>query len=211
MILRMFSAAVAATGLAVSAEAAIMDFDYVGILSNYSPIPQTEGDIANLDVTGSTRDGFGNAAEHEGHVEWWNTGYASPSLVGVAFASANGRVAQYAFDPAPGYTVTLTSFDVGTYSGGPSLTGTATVYDSSWNVLWTTGTKTWSGAAETEAPGVSHAGTIYLQWGQNWNIGVDNIVYDVAPTTTGVVPLPAPFALLAGGLAALGIAARRRG
>lgn len=135
----------------------------------------------------------------------------------VAFASAQGFVAQIAFAAAEGYEVTLKSFDVGSYFGGKPRRSTFSIFDDIWNVLWTTGETTVGGNFNSFTPDVTTTGTLYLQWGTDWNVGLDNIVYSVAqtdivdpppPPNPSAVPLPAAGWMMLGGLA--GIAALRR-
>lgn len=207
-MLRSVMLAVAVLGFgAAGANAAVMQFDYTGVLSNFDPVPQTEGDIANLDVSNRTRDGFGNANVFENHVEYWETGYGNPTLTGVAYPSSNGNVGEFQFTPAAGYSVTISSFEVGSYNNGPARTNTFSIYDGNWNQLWTTGSTTYSGAPDTETPNVTFAGTVYLQFGADWDVGIDNINYDVAPTNT--VPLPATLPLLGAGIAVVALLRRR--
>ena len=65
---------------------------------------------------------------------------------------------------------------------------------------------------QTLSPAITSAGTIYLQWGTDWDIGIDNITYSVALDTPDVAPIPLPATafLLVGALGGLGLMRRRK-
>ena len=88
------------------------------------------------------------------------------------------------------------------------------ILDASDNVLWTAAPYTIPAGDTHQAvsPLVSSEGPLRLQWGRNWNVGIDNVQFSQfgAPPTPAAVPSPAAatggLALLAG----LGIARRGR-
>ena len=205
----MFRPLVTATILAIAgataAPAAVMRFN--DVWANYGAFDDTLGDIAHLDVTNRTRNDFGNASVYEEHIEHWRRNFSD--LRHVAYPSAPGKVGELAFAPDAGYSVTIESFDIGTwYKGAPKI-GSFFIYDSSWNVLWSLENTLFSGNAITVFPNVT--GAAYFQWGKNWDIGIDNFKYSVAQDDNlTAVPLPASLPLLAFGLFGLMALGRRR-
>ncbi|NBZ89661.1 hypothetical protein [Stagnihabitans tardus] len=201
-----------ALGLSVSAtQAATLTFDDPAAPNNYDPFPQTMGDILGLDVGSTSREGFGNAAlaTSGGALLHWNDNYSELSDIG--FASGNGRVAELSFTPASGMQVTLTSFAFGNYfNGGTARDAEFRLYDAGWNLVWSQIVTGHTGNSVTVAINKTLTGGAYFQWGTDWDIGVDNLVYDVSPIV-GAVPLPPGLPLLAGALLGLGLMRRRRG
>ncbi len=201
----LITAAILAIAGASAAPAAVMRFD--DIWANFGAFDDTLGDIANLDVSNRTRNGFGNASVYEEHIEHWRTGFSD--LVDVAYPSAPGKVGELAFAPDAGYSVTIESFDIGTWFNGAPAIGSFFIYDSSWNVLWSLENTLFFGNAVTVFPNVT--GAAYFQWGTDWDIGIDNFTYSVAPADNlAAVPLPASLPLLAFGLFGLVALGRRR-
>jgi len=149
------------------------------VWANFGAFDDTLGDIPNLDV------------------------------IDVAYPSAPGKVGELAFAPDAGYTVTIESFDIGTWFNGAPAIGDFFIYDSSWNVLWSLENTLFFGNAITVFPNVT--GAAYFQWGTDWDIGIDNFKYSVAPADNlSAVPLPASLPLLAFGLFGLVALGRRR-
>lgn len=188
-----------------AAGAAVMTFDGLG-LNNADPIPAGYGGIANMGVSGQVRTGFGNAgAADDSHLAYWDNDYSD--LVDVVYVSSSlPYVGEFSFATADGYTGTISSFDVGSYGRGDHSGASFAIYDSGWNLLWSHDAVPVPGAGMTLTPGVSFTGIAYLQWGTDWNIGLDNIAYSVAETsvTPAPVPLPAGLPLLGAGVLALG-------
>ena len=90
--------------------AAMLDFSDLG-----TPIPQTYGDIANLDLSYNVRSDFGNSVISTGSVVGhWRLGYSD--LVDVAWGSLlndPNLVAEINFAPTPGNFAILDNFDLG--------------------------------------------------------------------------------------------------
>lgn len=202
----------------LGAQTTTMDFSSLQPYNNYDPLPQTFGDHANLNVSNRTLTGFGNQplASCSG-VGLWNPGYSA--LSGAAFACGNGGVGELFFQPGAGKNVTLASLYVGSYPStngvGPSRPMTVSVFDTGWNQLFT-----FSGNITVNqliTPNVTSASGLYLQWGTDWNTGVNLIettVMDIPggpvdpPITTA--PEPASIVLMASGLGAVALMRRRR-
>lgn len=200
-----------AIALGSVAQGATLDFDDLGLV-NYAPIPSGYGSVAGeVAIDNRTRVGFGNANIYENHVELWDTGYGNPSMFRNVFSSANGYVGEFQFTPAADKAVNLIAFDAASYSGGPRRTASFYIYDAAWNTLWSSINTVIEGAPLTISPNITHAGTIYFQWGTDWNVGIDNIQFRITDVNgPQVVPVPAALPLLATALGGLVIAARRR-
>lgn len=107
------------------------------------------------------------------------------------------------------------SLRVGSYPSdgmtGPARNFTLNIYNSSFNSLYSyTGVITTS---LTLNPNVTNSGLTYLQWGTDWDTGLNELTTDgtnirVQPPTTAV-PEPGTMVLLSAGLGGL-IAAKRR-
>lgn len=198
----------------LGAQTTTMDFSVLQPFNNYDPAPQSFGDHANLDVTNRSRATFGNSASACPYVEMWGVGYSS--LTSSAFSCGNGLVGELYFQPGAGKMVTLSSLYLGSYPStngvGPARAMTVMVYDAGWNQLFNfTGSIT---ASQQITPNISSAQGLYLQWGTDWDTGVNLIqttvddVIGTPPTTTA--PEPATFVLVGAGLALTTIARRRR-
>ncbi len=194
------------------AQTTTMDFSSLKPYANYDPAPQTFGDHANLNVTGKTRTAFGNGAQICDYIEMWNDGYSA--LSGAGFACQNGRVGELYFQPTAGHSVLLNSLFVGSYSSvngvGPVRPMTVKVFDIAWNELFT-----FAGDITTSLqinPGVSSTQGLYLQWGTDYNTGVNLITTTVSNQTPPpvVTPEPASFVLVGAGIGFIGMLRRRR-
>lgn len=148
------------------------------------------------------------------YLEFWNLTYGDLSK--VAFASSNGYAAEISLVPAAGYGIRLLSFDM---AGWPNQDRTNTLMrltDGSGNILLN-----YAAAApvpiEGDLFGARHSaftpnlytpGTLRIQWGNDWNIGIDNIRFEVVALS--VVPEPSTWVLLSLGAAAVAWRPRRR-
>lgn len=210
---RLFAVALCVLGTDVaSAQSTTMDFSTLPSFANYAALSQTFGDHANLNISNQTRVGFGNAASLCGYVELWNPGYSN--LSAATFACQDGNVGEFSFLPGAGKQVTISSLSVGSYPSngitGPARNFTLNIYNSSFASLYSyTGVIT---NTLVLTPNITNAGLTYMQWGTDWNTGLNLITTDVAditlqpPSTT--VPEPGSVLLMAAGLA--GVAAARR-
>lgn len=190
--------------------AAVLTFDGLGLYDG-EYIPQTYGDLAHLDVSYQSREGFGNTAALLPELSYWNTGYSDKT--GVAYAVSDDSVAEIAFVAAAGYVGKISSLEFGKYAT-EDINGSFAIYDSSWNVLWSlTESSIWDGGINI-SPDISFTGTAYVQWGTSWNLGLDRLTYSVTQDVPqpSPVPLPAGLPLLGAGLLAFGgLRMRRRG
>ncbi len=202
--------------LVVSAQVATMDFSTLLPFGYYTALAQGFGDRAGLDVSNTTRTAFNNSAEvacslggagH--HLDLWTAGYSD--LSSAALACANGNVGELSFAPTAGKQVTLQSFRLGSYLGQPNAIELH-VYDASWTSRFDFVGSVTAGIDLT--PNITSASTLYLQWGTSYNTGVNLVttnLTDVEGTPpSSTVPEPSTIALLASGLGALLITAKRR-
>lgn len=191
-------------------DAAVMTFDNVS--GNYTDFDQTLGDIANLDVSNVTRTGFGNSAIAVGNIDHWGADYSE--LQDIAFSAQNGGVAELSFAPSAGSEVLLSSFDFGNYFQGlPTRNVTFRIYDISWNLVWELVVTGHTGSSVHVSPNIVLSDGGHFQWGNDWNVGIDNLAYSVRPDSQvgpSPVPLPAGLPLLVSGLGALGAIGWRR-
>jgi PEP-CTERM motif len=201
--------AVALTPAVSSAQVTTIDFStHPG--PDYTPIAQTFGDHANLNVSNQTRVGFGNAATLCTNVDKWNAGYSS--LPAVAFACANGYVGELFFSPTAGNQVFLQSLQLGSYpstnGAGPTRTANVQVFDTDWTSLYT-----FTGPVNSTvsiSPNVGSTTGLYLQWGTDWDVGVNYITTNVTATEVTATPEPASLVLFATGMGALALVRRKR-
>jgi hypothetical protein len=200
-----------------TAQNQVLDFTSMLGMANYTPVPQSYGDMASLAVSNATRTGFGNSALRDcgqgaSHVDFWNNNYSS--LVGNAFACIDGYVGEFFFQPTAGNQVTLNGMDFGSYAAsgplfvGPTRPFTLQIFDGNWNLL--SNQSLIAASTIHVAPGLTSSTGLYLQWGTDWDVGIDNIDVTVSAVPTSAVPEPSTYALFASGLVALGIASRRR-
>lgn len=147
-------------------------------------------------VTMSSVDVQGNLFQP--HILHWNTGYGD--LTNVGFAASNGYYSRIRLDASAGYFVRLNSFDLGGWPNSDLFAQRIRVLDGNGNILWNQdGTMVLgaNNAHSSYAPNISGSSLI-LEFGNNWNIGVDNINFTQEP-----VPEPATMTALAVGALAL--------
>lgn len=133
-------------------------------------------------------------------LQFWNTNYGDLSK--VAYANGNGFGAEIALTPDAGYSVTLASFNLAGYPRTNLVASFVRIVDTQDNILWSLpDNSTIIGAGpshSTFTPNLTSTTTLRIQWGINWNIGIDNISYSQAEA--GIVPEPTSLAM--GSLAA---------
>lgn len=136
--------------------------------------------------------------QFEPHILHWNTGYGD--LTNVGFSASNGYFSRIRFDASNGQQVSLNSFDLAGYFQNDLEAVRIRVMDGNGNVLWNRDGTIVSGTGASHSsysPSVSGSSLI-LEFGSNWNIGVDNINFTQQP-----VPEPATMTALAVGALAL--------
>ncbi|GMV97970.1 MAG: hypothetical protein HRF43_18650 [Phycisphaerae bacterium] len=142
---------------------------------------QGNGWTPNISVSFDTL----NLATHSltfGGLRTWGGGYGDLYMA-VWPTAESGHAGWFAFTPDPGYAVRINAFQLGgyplrDYDGQP-----VQITDSSFVVLWTgdghvEGEEGGSPSHSDYAPNLVSSGTVYLIYGNNWNIGIDWIDFD---------------------------------
>lgn len=200
--------------LAVPARAqVVLNFDDL-TFANYDPLAATYGDgldpnIPDIQYRTLHPDGV---TLFEEHVELWNADYGNLSK--VVFASANGYLAEIAFVPAAGYGVRLVSFAMAGWPNQDRQNTILRILDGAGNIVHDFAANGpvpilgAGGAHSLFTPNIAVAGTLRLQWGVDWDIGADNLVFEGVPLAA--IPEPGTVALLLLGLGLLAASRWRR-
>ncbi len=166
-------------------------------------INQTYGDVAGVvDVT------YTNVLSPTNPLVWWPDSYNN--LYGVLWAQGSDAASHARIDlvPAAGQQLTLQGFDLGAYSNTTRATNVAVYAIGSATALYTfAGNVGNSNVSATPFSfNLSSATGIRIEFFNSaFNVGIDNIRFDVAP-----IPEPGTLALMLAGMAALAARARRR-
>jgi hypothetical protein len=192
------------TDIDAAKAASIIDFDDLS-LGNFGAISNNYGsnlsgtpDIAiqyrTLITSGPTLD----------YLSFWQDGYSD--LKKVAFSSSNGSLAEISFIPTAGYSVVLNSFDLGGYLFSDVPDQTVRIVDEFYNVLQNYSPFNIEGNSGHSSfnPNITHAGILRIQFGPDYDTGIDNIRFDQSVTNS--IPTPA----LLPGLIGMGAAAYRK-
>lgn len=178
-----------------------------GPCSSGSRIDVSYGDITGvLDVQYNREI---TLSQTDARLSWWDWSYSD--LYGVAWGSSGDATgtAEIFLKPADGYQVTLHSFELGSWPRTTRDTQ-VTLLSGAGATLMSSTPLTISGATHTDVlAGITSADGIRIQWGPSaYNVGIDNIAFDVTP-----IPEPETYALMAMGLGMIGwsVARRRKG
>ncbi len=177
--------------------------------SNYAQIGQGYGDSAGADVQYRSIT-TATGVTYEPFLKYWS-GYGD--LPGVVWGGAgqSGYTSEIVIAAAAGYEVSLIGFDFATY-----LDRSATV---PFAITSLSGAAIYTGTVGTGSP--THAALainsayfgdgIRLRWGPDgYDVGLDNIAFDVRVADTAAVPEPASWALMIGGFGLVGGSLRNR-
>jgi hypothetical protein len=198
-----------------SAASAATVVDYSGLqpLANYSDVT-TFGSTTEVAITTRSFANDSGKTTTDNNIELWSTGYSS--LLSAVFATGNGRGAEITLTPIAGFSVNLLSFQLGSYQAsngiGPNRTASLlrVVEVGTGNVLWDQSGLVVN-STQTLLPGVSSTAGLSVQWGYDWNTGLNNLTFNAVPDGgTTVVPVPPAVALFLGGLGLLCFAGRKR-
>lgn len=114
------------------------------------------------------------------------------------------------FTADPGFEVLLSSFQLGGWSASAYPNSRVWVTDDRGAVLWDTGLATWPATTTRSysfAEPLRSTGTLTLHINDLGDLGLDNVVF----SQVAVVPEPQTWALMLGGLAAVGLLKGRAG
>lgn len=193
--------------VASNVSATILTFDGLGA-DDYDPIPQGYGDNVTADRDGigdydegngftpnvltsyRTLANFGDSGETASTLSYWGRNFGD--LRDIAFSRIDGDVAELTLQAEPGFEVVLNSFEMaGWYRD--ELPGEALrIYNGDYSALLYEQAPF---SADGSGPGNSGdhsdfsinvaASEVHIQWGRDWNIGIDNINFDQRPVVTG--------------------------
>lgn len=218
-VLRRSFAILSLCGVGLSAHATVLTFSDLGLISG-NEIPGSYGDFVtgpggspggsygmgtgwtpNVEVAYATATGEGTVSQ--AFLTFWESGYGD--LEGNAYPASSGFFGRMTFTPNAGFFVTLESFNMAAWGGSDLTPDRVRVLDSGGGVLWD-GSSTTAPASghATLTPNVTSDAAITLEWGSNWNLGVDDIAF-----SESVVPEPSAVLAISLGLAALGRKRRR--
>lgn len=176
--------------LAGLAEATILTFDNLG------NIPETYGDNVSALCDGVGCYGKGNGFTPNITVEYrtltvgggsggtlfnalglWPTNYGD--LVNNAYPANPTSTGEISLVPEPGWSIRLNSFDLAGWPNRSYSNQPLRILDEDYNVLMELSPFFVPGQGRaTVTPNLTHGGILRIQFGNNWNIGIDNINFD---------------------------------
>jgi len=212
MAVAMFLAAGAA---AQPASAAIRVLDFSGAIcetpskacSNGAAISASYGDAEGVDVSYRAADPVSGATDPL--LRWWGPGFGD--VEGVVWGGNSSTFSEITLKAAPGYEIALISFDFATYLGRFA--------SSPVSIASLDGTDILSGPLSTNPGAHNHVEVasaffedgIRLRWGPNgYDVGMDNITFEVRALPNAPVPEPTTWAMLIAGFGGIGTMMRRR-
>jgi hypothetical protein len=179
--------------------AGTIDFGILAPRGNYGAV--VDGDADAADLTLGYRTLNADFTQSTTRVSFWNAGYSD--LPYALFADFNGGILEITMTPVGYDYVTLDSFLLGSYFGGPNRTATVLrVTDGGGKTLWSDEPYSYNGPAAAKINVGVKAPVLKLLVGVDWNLGVNNLAYTVSDKLdpTGV-PEPSSFVLMGCGLA----------
>ncbi len=174
-----------------TAEATILTFDSLG-----GNIPGTYGDNVSALCDGVGCYGRGNGFTPNITVEYrtlsvgggsggtlsnvlgfWPTNYGD--LVNNAFPVNPTSTGEISLVPEPGRSIRLNSFDLAGWPNTSYSNQPLRILDENYNVLMEFSPFFVPGQGHaTVTPNLTHGGILRIQFGNNWNVGIDNINFD---------------------------------
>jgi hypothetical protein len=178
-------------------------------LTDGNVIPQSYGDVPGVvDINYRSVQSIGSNSEVVPDLYYWGTQYSD--LTDVAYGGT-GFTGEVAILPATGYEVKLLSFVLGAWPNADRESQAAIYNGTLSSQLETYGAFTVSGVtASSFAPNLLSSNGLRIQWGpDSFNVGIDNISYEVTPIEAPSTAVPGPLPLLGVG-AAFGFSRRLR-
>ena len=210
-------AGIAVSALAAPAFGAVTTLDFSGNIcglaggdacSNYGVVGQSYGDSAEADVS------YRSVVKQTGvvfqnHLQFWNAGYGN--LAGVVWGGNGATFSEIAITPTAGYEVSLLSFDFATYLGRFASVPLQ-VFSGGGVMLLDATLPTDYPTHNSLTLNTAYFGDgIILRWGPNgYDVGLDNLRFDVRAVEATAVPEPASWALMIAGFGLAGAAIRSR-
>jgi hypothetical protein len=178
-------------------------------------VPSSYGSTTNTTVSYKTINPNDNTVLTN-HLGFWTTGYSQ--LNRVAYPLLHGFLGEIAFTANAGYQVTLNSFNLGAYNQSNRNNTILRILDGVGNELF----NPFNGSPYTVlgqggllvTPNVTGS-ILRLQFGNNRNVGIDNINFDenpVAAANATAVPVPPQIlaTMLSVGIGALKLRRQKR-
>lgn len=205
--------AVAAAALTATYARAQVTLNFDNLtFADYDQIPSNYGASLDARLTSITyRTLYSNFTLYQSYVELWNADYGDLSK--VVYPASNGYVGEIMFVPTAGYGVRIISFDMAGWSQTDRTNTLMRLVDSNGTVLYdfaSGGSVAIEGDLtgnrhSTFTPNFYYAGTLGIQWGNDWNVGIDNIQFQLV-----AIPEPGGLALGVSLASALAILLGRR-
>jgi hypothetical protein len=194
----------------LSAQSFTIDFEDILPAGDGVAIASSYASIGTLSITNRARNGFG-AGTVNGGLCRWHDNYGDLQQIAYTCSSAAG-VGEFTLTPLAGYQLTIHSFQIGEYQGRIAGDAETRIYGLGHTdpPLFSATQALVGGTHWTLTPELTTTTGFNLQWGDNWDYGIDNISITVAPLVPTAAPEPASMALLGLGLAVLGVGARAR-
>lgn len=154
---------------------------------------QGDGWTPNISVETGSMD-WGTNTLRPGTMLAWGAAYGDLWMVGTA-GYHEGQAGWFSFTPDPGYAVRINRFELAGYPHLNYHNQPVLITDTDFNVLWSggpyvKGEEDGFPSHSNYAPNLTSSETIYLLYGNNWNIGIDNIDFDqvAVPPCSSFVP-----------------------
>jgi hypothetical protein len=173
--------------------------------TNGAYINQSYGDTATANITYADQ-------VNRTSLQFWTTGYSN--LTNVLYGGNGDGAGQsnnlITIAPAAGFTVTLSSFNLGGFLG--SYTTNVQILDTVTNaVLYSSlNAQISSGTATLFSPNITSSDAIGIEWyNTGYDVGIDNVTFSTT-AIAAAVPEPFSLAIVSSGLIGLRLARRGR-
>ncbi len=202
-----------------NAAATVLDFagNICGVAGNLtcgngSQIGQNYGDTAGqVDVSYRAANAT-TGVTTEAYLKTWQSGYGDLTRVVWGGANEIGFFSEITLTALAGYEVSLRSFDFGCYQNRVSCrTMNYTIINGASAIGGGSASSGFPGHGSLSPNTAYYTSPIVLRWGPDgYDVGLDNITFDVRAVSAGAVPEPASWALMIFGFGIAGAAMRRR-